>query len=597
MKTKTPFSMKIWLTILFTLGVSGSYLFAEQAVFNMYGKQPPMEGSIDMVTRVDLKQSLDLAGQHLLDVLEPSLNYLAYWHITVNPATYESSAEMKWTKHNVGRWWDAMLRLEYATGFKIPAHIEAAMQQNLELYFDNPDNLFWPPINTGEETRPAFKSNQEWEGNRYAIQIPTKEVLYEQEAHLFEFHSFREGVLSLNAQVRYRDSDWARNKGHAHMATLLRIINEEGQWCNLGKLDYPTRVFNNYAPGAGGDNTVTAGRMLEAVVWFYEATGDPLALELANRLAKYHLADSTNPDGSLDLTSGSAHTHSYLNTLEGLLLFGELTGQHEYIDAVAATYRKTVPNMVKKSGFTSHDIGEERAGEVVSPGDAAQIALWLGVRHGYSEFLDDVERTVRARIIPSQITECPPLSSAIDEATREKTNKWIIGAYGGMHGTAHAVKNPTTDADAADVHMLADVYNNIVVKSTAGTKVHLHFDYEDENIRITSVRNASAKVTIVPKVKDNLFVRIPRWTPQDSVRIVVGGKPISVLMVGDYAYISKDTLPGEIILSYALPVYMETERTHDINYTIQWRGDEVIGISPNDFFLPFYPTLVTLSKL
>ena len=164
----------------------------------------------------------------------------------------------------------------------------------------------------------------------------------------------------------------------------------------------------------GYDPHATSDRLIEALVWFYQTTGDPLALELADRFARYHLKNSTHPDGTLNVASleGSptGHTHSYLGGQRGLFLFGELTGQHEYIDAVLATYRVTVRRIVRESGYACHDL-EQVPGKVTnipesaSPGDAAQLALWLATRRGYTEFLDDAERWIRARILPSQITE------------------------------------------------------------------------------------------------------------------------------------------------------------------------------------------------
>jgi len=42
--------------------------------------------------------------------------------------------------HDVGRWWDAILRLEHATGFSIPAHMEDAMLANLKRLTDYEDD-------------------------------------------------------------------------------------------------------------------------------------------------------------------------------------------------------------------------------------------------------------------------------------------------------------------------------------------------------------------------------------------------------------------------------------------------------------------------
>ena len=118
-------------------------------------------------------------------------------------------------------------------------------------------------------------------------------------------------------------------------------------------------------------------------------------MHLATRLAEFHLGASTRPDGSFPETDKYVHTHSLLGTYRGLLLYGKLTRQCTYVDRIAKTYANTVRTAVKESGFISHDWGNDNTGEPTSPGDAAQLALWLA-RLGYGEFLDDVERIVRA---------------------------------------------------------------------------------------------------------------------------------------------------------------------------------------------------------
>ena len=93
------------------------------------------------------------------------------------------------------------------------------------------------------------------------------------------------------------------------------------------------------------------------------------------------------------------HTHSLFGTYRGLLMFGRLARRQDYVERIVATYRATVKKHVRPSGFISHDLGKENDGETAAPGDAAQLALWLA-QAGYPEFLDDVERIVRARILP-----------------------------------------------------------------------------------------------------------------------------------------------------------------------------------------------------
>jgi hypothetical protein len=78
--------------------------------------------------------------------------------------------------------------------------------------------------------------------------------------------------------------------------------------------------------------------------------------------------------------------------------------------------------------------------------------------------------------------------------------------------------------------------------------------------------------------------------PEDSVKITVNGKQAELQKIGDFVFIGRNLLPGKITLIYDLPVSEEVEHTAGVDYTFLWRGDEVMGVHPNDDILPFYPT-------
>ena len=528
----------------------------------------PIEREIDTETRVDLKRSIELACQNMIEHLNPSDGYMPLFLMSLNVAgdgkvrgCFTPNAPF----HNIGRWWDAMLRAEDAIGFAIPSDVEAGFLATTRRLSDNPYHVFLRGRTRAGDPR-------------------------------FCDHSFREILSTWNALVRFRNSQWALGKGEGMIESLLSGAT-------------PLQIPHH----------ITSGRFLESLVWFHETTGSSRALVLAEKLARANLEDSTASDGAMTLISG--HTHSYMGTLRGLLRYGELTNQSDYMERVAVTYGNAVREMTPHSGFLPHDINGER-GETGSSSDVAQLALWLGTRHGYPEFLDDVERIVRVRLLPSQILpgECPPIApdeglasmavfpngeavptnaeaSQNEEKLKDLTrnlDRRIVGAYGGVHQQPHGHKISTLDVTAANVHSLVDIYDHIVVRDDTGIKVYFHFDYESELIEIESVRSKTARVTIRPKIGgENVLVRIPRWAPAASVRVSVNGKLLDLekRRIGDFVLISKKLLPGEIVLTHDLPVSIRKERTGGVEYTFLWRGDEVMGISPNDGILPFYPTL------
>ena len=503
---------------------------------------------------------MTLAGKHLLMALNPNENYLPYFNLEIGK-DYKASYFFSWPAHNIGRWLDALLRLENATGFSIPPQLQGAMLENLQQFFDNPDNLLIPPAQYAQFSNPL---NQ------------------------IEFGSMRESILALTALARFQGNRWALEQGHRMMETVWKISHDDGTW-DFNKLE----AIHRLRPMPRNDPVQSHGRSIEALVWFYEISRDPLALRLANRFARYHLQNTTFPDGTFNPASTGDHTHSYLGTLRGLLLFGELTNQREYIERVAAPYRTTVlGRFITRSGVIGHGLYDPSLAEPASTGDAVQLGLWLA-RNGYTEFLDDAERLVRACLLPSQIVQKPELKPAVDDGADQHTNLSArsVGGYGGMHPPFWG-KNPTTDITSAVLHTLVDVYQHIAVSAPAGLTVNFHFDYEDDRVRIRSERQEKAQVFIEPKARENVLVRIPSWAPPNSVRLTVNGKACDPIAVGTFACIPRDLLPATIELQYDLPVRKGIERIAGVDYTLTWRGDDIVGIAPHNDFLPFYPAAV-----
>lgn len=515
-----------------------------------------------------LKDSMELAGTNLLHTLSPAHDYMPLWNVKIVRQTLQARCKMDYPAHNIGRWWDAMLRLEATTGFTIPGELERPMLKNLERCLDNPLSVcgLLLPL----EHRPPGWVDE---------------------------HSQREILLALACLVRWRDSQWAADKGVDMIDALDLYIGQDGHWNYDMMVNLAQRAgleVDRDTPGQrekkGVRLTESLGRALEGVLAFYSVTGSESALRLAKRLAEFHLEVATRPDGSVP-ESDFLHTHSLLGTYRGLLLYGQMTRQHEYVKRIAATYATTVRKAVKKSGFISHDWELDSKGETSSPGDAAQLALWLA-RCGYGEYLDDVERIVRCRILPSQITEPLGLKPMDDDGRDEHADldARTVGAYGGMHRHPHGEAWPTTDITAADLHTLCDIYEGVVDSTEAGLRVNLHFDYEDSRVRITSKRTETAQVQIALKIEQPMFIRIPTWSPPASVRMMLNGNPASTSQIGGFLFVEKQRPGAEVHLEYGLPRATLVEATDGVEYRQQWRGDEIVGINPNTDYLPFYPS-------
>ena len=252
--------------------------------------------------------------------------------------------------------------------------------------------------------------------------------------------------------------------------------------------------------------------------------------------------------------------------------------------------------IVKESCWTPHDLGKTRfpnefddpVSDPASAGDSAQLALWLALDAGCADLLDDVERLVRSRLAPAQLTQADADAHPDIEVTARDLGTW------GIHGPTHGGKKCTPDVAAAVTHSMCDICNSICTESETGLKINLHLDYEDEDVAVTTRRSTRGEVTVVASQPGSVAIRIPGWAPESSVELSVDGSGISIERMGQYAWIGGSQLNSrsEIVLSYELP---EKETQEEMPsgrvYTIQWRGDEIVGIDPQDEPMPFFRAL------
>lgn len=470
--------------------------------------------------------------------------------------------------HDTGRWWDAMLRLEAITGTRIPEAAETAMLQNLRVMTDNPAALL---TNSDRLPGPADK-----------IKVNP--------------HNLRESLLSYTALVRHRKSEWARQQGRTLIGTIHELLDADGQMnyeklaAMIGKpLTKDLLMMQRSPAGQWFNATGSTGRAIEAIVWFHEATGDEQALALASRLSEIHLLQVTDPSGKVkqELLDPShvGHTHSYCGTLRGLLLYGLAADDASCVKAVTETYRNGLwGTAISRSGWTPHDQGKlrfankegEPLGEHASCGDVAQIALWLALRDGQVDLLDDVERLIRARLLPSQI---------VDEKNPRRDGGW--GVYSHPFGFGSIL-----DVFAAVLHSLVDFQEHCITTTKDGMiSVNLHFDADVPALSVRTKREEPrAQLQITVKQPVSLRVRIPAWTSRDSIQLTRNGSALPLQWDGPFVRVEKTSAnAGDVLtLSHDLPAHQTTEvmPVSRREFTLSWRGDTVVSCAPQ---VPIYP--------
>ena len=512
---------------------------------------------------LDMVKHLDLGGMNLLGCLNPEESHLPYFHMAVDrdfKAEYQFRRDN--TGHNVGRWWNAMLRLQALTGFNIPAPAEAAMLKNTWRMTDNPTGIL---LDAPDPAQP----------------------------HTWYLHSYRETMLALGLLVSHRDNPRAREQGLRAIARMRKAsqnLRHPQPW-DFSSAGGPAASLEQPAP-------YTHGRAIEGLLCFHEATGAPEALEEAERLAEFHFRHTVNPDGSLGRGCGR-HMHSYLNTLCGLLLLAGRNRQQRRLEILHATYRNAVSAMITRSGFITHDIGDARVrsgGDIAAAGDIAHIALLLFEHFPDPALLDDAERLVRGRLIPAQVLEPMPLKPWREEprdSLRDLPQRFV-GAIGGSVGHVKG-QTCTTDFTAAALHTLIELYRRAVDLDEQQVRVNFHFGCQRPGVIVRSDRGPTeATVDIRNDTGKDTLVRIPGWAPATSLRLFVNDRPADLATRKGFAFIAGNGQPNRVRLHFTLPeeqhreAWRESEATQEF-LVFHWRGDEITAVDPVGRYLEPFP--------
>ena len=125
------------------------------------------------------------------------------------------------------------------------------------------------------------------------------------------------------------------------------------------------------------------------------------------------------------------------------------------------------------------------------------MALWIACHTGRAGLYDDVERLVRARLFPGQTTEIDLRNNPDVRVPPKKVGGW------GENDFPHAGKGCNPSGTAEIVHTLSAIYQRVCSRKDAGLVINMHFDYDDENVQITTQRgehaSACGRTTVVTR--------------------------------------------------------------------------------------------------
>jgi hypothetical protein len=524
--------------------------------FAAAGAAPAPGAREDKVTwySADLAERLRLATRYVCGMLDKDQQDEPFFHITRRDdgTAFAGHALEIGIPHVTGRALDALFFTEEVLGERVPAHCEEAYTRYLLRCCDNEDHL------------PSFTD-------------PRKE-----NKRFVEFHNMREGLEGLTWLIKRRDNAAARSTASGMLETLARITDEQGGLsADLVRKAGREGVFL----GIGDVQTVSAGRLVGALVKYYRVTGDPLALSLAGRYSQFVMGQAFTDEGLLTDRAGN-HIHSITSTLSGVLDYALMAGDEPLVDAVRRAYEVGLREFYSTYGWCKEQAWlETDQGEVNQIGDLIQVQLLLA-RARDPKYYAQAETFMRSALLPSQVLE----DGFIEDNEKPKGDferdmkRRIIGGFGFPTPSAH-LQTPhspinTVDITQGAVQAMCEFTRHIITQDDLGVRVNLLFTWENDMAKVESALPEEGRLAVTVKRPANLLVRVPERIAAGSLRASSGGAAVEGTREGLYLLLRNAKAGARFEITFAPERYNTQEHVYHKPYEVSWFGEQAVGIAP-----------------
>jgi hypothetical protein len=330
-----------------------------------------------------------------------------------------------------------------------------------------------------------------------------------------------------------------------------------------------------------------AGYQIWPIIHFYELTGYADALTLAEGLTRWAMADLVlGADGEITKAlSWEGHIHSWLETLAGCVRTARNSrtlDREQIVSRCRAAYdwvqRTNAASFGWIATFPTHG-----SCETCAISSAIRLALELAAS-GHPEYLDDVERFVRNQVVEAQFRDLSAYGGGPQPVT-----PLLLGCFdsqslpGGHLGTRGGEDVGTVEGCCLNGGMraLALAWGTIQSFDESGLTVNFALSMSGPGGRVVGYQPFDGRVDIIPQAPGAVRVRLPRWVRQKDVAVFVADKPASGAYENGYLVLAHVPDGVRVSVRYPLRELTESVMAGGQRYTIQWRGDTVVGVSPS----------------
>lgn len=359
----------------------------------------------------------------------------------------------------------------------------------------------------------------------------------------------------------------------------------------------------------GVDPANTNGRLLFGLTRAAEVLKSGTALDLAGLYANHVMDHSSayGPDGSFatGMEFREGHFHSRAVTLLGVIRYGYGVGNARAIEWGRRVFDKARTYGTSFGWFPERLVRTRAHGcETCAIVDMMEAAIWLA-KSGHTEYWEVAERYLRNHLVESQLmsVEGLPEGGGEDgwETTRDVARR-VVGGFAGWSQPNDFVSKRMHSYDlytcccAQGVRGLFNAWTHAVSVADDLIRVNLLINCAGEAATVKSWQPHAGKIEVTVHRAGEVRIRLPSFIEARDVTLTVNGQPVPVPMP-EPNFVSAGRVGAEAVveMSFSLPARTTHETVLDTTYTVDWRGDTVVGISPGGASFPLYQRSVLSS--
>ncbi|MDU0203739.1 glycoside hydrolase family protein [Paenibacillus sp. MAH-36] len=490
-----------------------------------------------------------------------------------------------------GRMIDGLILARHMSGEEFGKEVEERYRANLLSFFKE-DGMSYRQINP----------TRNWEPNANLIDQ-------------------RAVILSLTTWFMESGDPKVKEAADRHVAALKRIaIKERDVWyypaSEYKETGWPSNnaIQLRLAP----DPAAFCGRLVMPLLKYHELTGNQDAYELCQFFTALIMERSGvfNQDGSFNdsLAYRSGHFHTRIGTLDAIARFGVYTGDAAMLAWVKKCYDWALTKCTN-FGWTPGDLHEQAyEHETCSLVDLIATGITLA-QSGYVEYWGTVERFLRNHLAESQLLDLDWVEEADDKSADIPANKSFYkvaertrGSFAGYSAPNDFVcdvnegRGHTNDLQicclGSGTRGLFMGWSNTITEKKGTISVNFLLNRGSKWLDISSYLPHEGKVVLdIHTDISRLQIRIPEWAGFTKIKYVRerGGEVIEGKGNEASSWVNKHFLllgaavAGEkITVTFPLSFRKTLENAVGQTFETEWRGDDVVNITPKGTKKPLY---------